>query len=134
MSVVMVGVDEMWDVALLKFIYEFTSSSLAGNVQEMAGRGMLEPQEGFGGVPRAAIDAIERMFVEVGQGANPEILKRELDRWGLFDFFEERFLSLFSKAIASCPLTGRVRGLLRHPANIHHIAGGGALRQSEGGF
>ena len=57
---------------------------------------MLEPQEGFGGVPRAAIDAIERMFVEVGQGANPEILKRELDRWGLFDFFEERFLNIFS--------------------------------------
>ena len=56
---------------------------------------MLEPQEGFGGVPRAAIDAIERMFVEVGQGANPDILKSELDRWGLFDFFEERFLNLF---------------------------------------
>ena len=97
MSVVMVGVDEAWDVALLKFIYEFTSSSLAGNVQEMAGRGMLEPQEGFGGVPRAAIDAIERMFVEVGGGANPDILKRELDRWGLFEFFEDRFLDLFSR-------------------------------------
>jgi hypothetical protein len=97
MSVVMVGVDEAWDVALLKFIYEFTSSSVAGNVQEMAGRGMLEPQAGFGGVPRAAIDAIERMFVEVGQGANPEILKRELDRWGLFEFFEERFLNMFMK-------------------------------------
>ena len=39
MSVVMVGVDEAWDVALLKFIYEFTSSSIAGDVQEMAGRG-----------------------------------------------------------------------------------------------
>ena len=47
MSVVMVGVDEAWDVALLKFIYEFTSSSVAGNVQEMAGRGMLEPQARF---------------------------------------------------------------------------------------
>ena len=97
MSVVMVGVDEAWDVALLKFIYEFTSSSVAGNVQELAGKGMLEPQEDFGGVPRAAIDAIERMFVEVGQGANPEILKRELDRWGLFDLFEERFLNIFSR-------------------------------------
>ena len=44
MSVVMVGVDELWDVALLKFIYEFTSSSIAGNVQEFQSRGMLEPQ------------------------------------------------------------------------------------------
>ena len=50
MSVVMVGVDELWDVALLKFIYEFTSSSIAGNVQEFQSRGMLEPQSEFGGV------------------------------------------------------------------------------------
>lgn len=97
MSVVMVGVDEAWDVALLKFIYEFTSSSMANNVQDMAGRGMFDPQAGFGGAPKAAIDAIERMFSEVGQGANPDILKRELDRWGLFQFYEDRFLNLFRK-------------------------------------
>ncbi len=97
MSVVMVGVDEAWDVALLKFIYEFTSSSVAGNVKELAGRGMLEPQGDFGGAPRAAIDAIERMFVKVRQGENPEILKRELDRWGLFEFYQDRFLDLFTR-------------------------------------
>ena len=97
MSVVMVGVDEAWDVALLKFIYEFTSSSVAGNVKELAGRGMLDPQADLGGVPRAAIDAVERMFVEVGQGANPEMLKRELDRWGLFQFYEDRFLDIFRR-------------------------------------
>jgi hypothetical protein len=95
MSVVMVGVDQLWDVALLKFIYEFTSSSLFGNIQDLKGRGLLDPQESLGGVPRAAVEQIDRLFREVDQGANPEILKRELDRWGLFDFYQDRFLDLF---------------------------------------
>ena len=95
LSVVMVGVDELWDVALLKFIYEFTSSSISGNLQDLSGRGLLEPQQDFGGVPRAAIQQIDRLFREVDQGANPELLKRELDRWGVFDFYQDRFLNLF---------------------------------------
>ena len=95
MSVVMVGVDQLWDVALLKFIYEFTSSSLFGNIQDLKGRGLLDPQESLGGVPRAAVEQIDRLFREVDQGANPELLKRELDRWGLFDFYQDRFLDLF---------------------------------------
>ena len=33
MAVVLVGVDELWDVSLLKFIYEFTSTSAIQNVQ-----------------------------------------------------------------------------------------------------
>ena len=97
MSVVMVGVDELWDVALLKFIYEFTSSSVAGNIQEFRTRGLLEPQPQFGGVPRAAVQAIDRLFMEVQQGANPEMLKRELDRWGLFEFYQDRFLNIFRR-------------------------------------
>jgi len=46
MSVVMVGVDELWDVALLKFMYEFTSSSSTQNMREFQDRGLLEPQVG----------------------------------------------------------------------------------------
>ena len=97
LSVVMVGVHELWDVALLKFIYEFTSSSVEGNVREFRSRGLLEPQAALGGVPAAAVQAIDRLFHEVRQGANPDILKRELDRWGLFDAYQDRFLMLFPK-------------------------------------
>ena len=82
MAVVMVGVDELWDIALFKFIFEFTSSSVAGNVHELQSRGLFDPQPGLGGAPKAAIQQIERLFREVRSGANPEILKRELDRWG----------------------------------------------------
>ena len=97
MSVVMVGVDELWDVALLKFIYEFTSSSSTQNVREFQARGLLEPQAGYGGTPQAAIQQIQRLFRETEQGGDPDVLKRELDRWGLFQHFQDRFLDLFRR-------------------------------------
>ena len=99
LSVVMVGVDELWDVALLKFIYEFTASSVAGNVQEFNARGLLNPEENFGGAPSAAIQQIDRLFHEVERGnrAGIDLLKQEIDRWGLFDFYQDRFLNLFRK-------------------------------------
>ena len=96
LAVVMVGVDEFWDVALLKFIYEFTSSSASQNVQEFQSRGLLEPQTNYGGVPKAATQRIEQMFLEVESGAgNPDILKQEMERWGVFNYYEDRFLGMF---------------------------------------
>ena len=45
----------------------------------------------------AAMQNIEQMFNEVAQGRNPDDLKRELDRWGAFEFYEDRFLNLFRR-------------------------------------
>lgn len=95
MSVVLVGVDALWDVALMKFIYEFTSASYASNLNDFKNKGLLEPQQQYGGVPRMATEQIERLFEEVHKGADVEILKRELDRWGLFSHYENQFLDLF---------------------------------------
>ena len=97
MSVVMVGVDELWDVALLKFIYEFTASSVSSNVQDFTSRGLLTPRNDLGGIPAAAAQQLEALFQEVEQGdrASVDILKQELDRWGVFPFYQERFLGLF---------------------------------------
>ena len=95
LTAVIVGVDELWDVSLLKFIHDFTSESLVSNVNEFNSRGLLQPQDQFGGVPKAAVQRIEILFNQVEFGADPEILKKELDRWGLFDHYEERFLNLF---------------------------------------
>lgn len=97
MSVVMVGVDEWWDVALLKFIYEFTSSSAKRNIGEMSARGMFDPQASVGGAPRAAVDDIERLFRAAERGGDRERLKQELDRWDLFDHYQDRFLALFRR-------------------------------------
>ena len=95
MSVVLVGVDALWDVALMKFIYEFTSASYLSNLKDFKHKGLLDPQQKYGGVPRMATDQIERLFEEVHKGADAEILKRELDRWGLFSYYENQFLDLF---------------------------------------
>ena len=97
LSVVMVGVDELWDVSLLKFIYEFTSKSAVENAQELRTRGMLDPSSAAGGLPQAAVQRIERMFTQVEMGGNPDDLKQELDRWGAFEFYEDRFLNLFRR-------------------------------------
>ena len=99
LSVVIVGVDELWDVALMKFIYEFTASSVAGNVQELNTRGLLNPERNFGGVPSAATQQIDSLFREVERGNRGGIdhLKQEIDRWGLFDFYQDRFLNLFQQ-------------------------------------
>lgn len=97
LSVVMIGVDELWDVALLKFIYEFSSSSLPHNVRDLGARGLLEPQAEFGGVPGAAIQNIESLFRDAERGNPPDHLKRELDRWGLYQRYEDRFLDLFRR-------------------------------------
>ena len=97
MSVVMCGVDELWDVSLLKFIYEFTASSAGSNVREMKSRGLFDPEPRLGGVPRAAAQQVERLFAEAERGGSVDHLKEELDRWGVFDYYEDRFLNLFRR-------------------------------------
>ena len=95
LSVVIVGVDEFWDVALMKFIYEFTASSASYNAKEMRTRGLMEPKSSAGGIPQAAVNQIEEMFKSVKMGGSPEMLKTELDKWGVFEFYQDRFLNLF---------------------------------------
>ena len=95
LAVVMVGVDELWDVALLKFMYEITSSSAGQNVDEFRSEGLLDPSPGAGGLPAAAAQRIEQLFVDAERGRGVDALKRELDQWGVFEFYQDRFLSLF---------------------------------------
>lgn len=94
LSAVIKGVDELWDVSLLRFIFEYTLASLAGNVGDLQSERLLDPDPNLG-VPRATIRRIESLFNDVEQGSDPTILKQELDRWGLFGFYQDRFLSLF---------------------------------------
>lgn len=86
------GVDELWDVSLLKFIYEYTAASLSSNLGEMKTMGLLEPDPGTD-LPRGAVKRIEEMFQQVAQGLDPAVLKTELDRWGLFERYQDRFFA-----------------------------------------
>lgn len=90
------GQDELWDVSLMKFIYEMTRSSLPENLMQLETRGLLDVDAS--GVPAEARVRIEELFNMVTRGElDPSELKIELDRWGLFEDYEDRFFTIFKK-------------------------------------
>ena len=87
------GEDDLWDVSLMKFIYEFTNHSARSNVSEMQAQGLLTMDAG---VPRDARQRIDWMIGEARRGnMDPGEVHREIERWGLFDEYQDRFLKLF---------------------------------------
>ena len=94
MAAIIQGVDDMWDVSLLKFINDLTTRSLEGNVTELEDRGLISVDAS--GIPGDARRKIEEMFQYVKmKSEDPARLKQELDRWGIFHEYEDRFLRLF---------------------------------------
>ncbi len=90
------GEDELWDVSLMKFIYEITRRSLRNNLLQMRSRGLLGVDSG--GIPVDARVRIDELFRKVLKGEyEPSELKMELDRWGLFEEYEDRFFNIFKK-------------------------------------
>jgi hypothetical protein len=88
------GQDELWDVALMKFIYEMTRSSLSDNLLQLGTRGLLDIDSR--GIPTDARVRIEEFFQRALKGEiEPRELKEELDRWGVFDEYEDRFFAIF---------------------------------------
>ena len=96
LAAVIKGLDELWDVSLMKFIYEITRSSVPDNLRQMVGRGLLNMDTG--GIPADARVRIDELFQKVAEGKRePSELQEELNRWGLFEEYQDRFLSIFKK-------------------------------------
>ncbi len=90
------GEDQFWDISLMKFIYEMTRGSLQENLMQLESRGLLDIDTG--GVPADARVRIENLFQQVTGGeARPGELRDELERWGLFEEYQDRFLNIFRK-------------------------------------
>ena len=90
------GKDDMWDVSLLKFVHQITSHSMRGNIAQMQSRGLLDIDSL--GVPLEARLRIEEMFSMINADKmEPRELKDELDRWELFDEYQDRFFALFNR-------------------------------------
>ena len=88
------GVEEMWDVSLLKFTYELTNKSVYTNVTEIERRGLLHIDGQ--GIPADARNNIEELLEKTRRdSAYAPILITELKRWGLFQEYQDRFFSLF---------------------------------------
>ena len=96
LAAIIKGVDQMWDVSLMKFIHELTQRSLERNVFELSHAGSLETDQA--GVPRDAREGIEALFDKARYGkVEPAVLKMELDRWGIFEEYQDRFFRLFRR-------------------------------------
>ena len=96
LAAIVKGEDELWDVSLLKFIYEVARGALPHHVSQMGARGLLNMDAS--GVPVDARVRIEEMFSHVMKGNfDPDELKKELDRWNLFAEYEDRFFAIFKK-------------------------------------
>lgn len=90
------GRDELWDVSLMKFIFEITKSSFQNNLIQLKSQGMLDMDAS--GVPLEARIRIEELFKKMNMGEiEPHELKEELGHWGLFDEYQDRFFSIFHK-------------------------------------
>ena len=90
------GADDLWDVSLFKFIHEITKGSLQNNVAQLGAKGLLNMDTS--GLPVDARVRIEELFGLVMRGdSEPGDLKNELDRWNVFEEYQDRFLSLFKK-------------------------------------
>ena len=90
------GEDELWDVSLLKFIYEITRHSFRTNVSQLGTKGLLDIDSS--GIPVDARLRIEGLFRQVSRGERePTELKDELDRWNIFEEYQDRFFGIFKK-------------------------------------
>ena len=96
LSTIIRGVEESWDVSLLMFIYELTTKSVGTNITEFDRRGFLDIDAG--GVPQGARNYIEELFEQATRNLSrvPELVV-ELNRWGLFPEYQDRFFALFRR-------------------------------------
>jgi len=92
LGAVVVGVDNPWDVCLVKLFWEVIRKSAYTNVQQMQKRRLFEND---GGVPRGVRDDIDKDFLLAGKDpALVGALGKKLQEYGLFEEYQDRFFSL----------------------------------------
>lgn len=91
-AAVVKGVDEPWDVCLVKLFWTMVQQSARTNILEMAKRRMFEMQDG---VPYPVRQEIEAAFTAAAKDASLiQPLGRLLQKHEVFGKFEERFFAL----------------------------------------
>ncbi len=91
-SAVVKGVDNPWDVCLVRLFWVVTRASVADNVRELNERKMFELEAG---IPYAVREEIEKAFAAASK--DPSLVKSLgalLKRHGVFDHYQDRFFAL----------------------------------------
>jgi len=92
LSAVVVGVDDPWDVCLVKLFWEVVQDSARTNVQQLEKRRMFEKTAG---VPRGLRKEIEAAFLAASRDPSlVQDLGQKLQSYGLFEDFQDRFFAL----------------------------------------
>jgi hypothetical protein len=96
LSAVLVGVDQPWDVCLVRLFWEVIQTSAVFNIREMQRHKLFERE---GGVPRGIRRDIDEAFKAASK--DPNLIKSlgvRLHGMGLFDEYQDRFFSLVKAA------------------------------------
>lgn len=91
-SAVLIGVDDPWDVCLVKLFWEVIQFSAGTNIREMKRQKMFEDE---GGIPRGIRKEIEEAFLATSR--DPSLIKqlgKKLQDHGVFEQYQDRFFAL----------------------------------------
>lgn len=87
------GVDDPWDVCLIRLFWVVIQNSAQANIRELHERHMFEMQDG---IPTNLRDEVERAFqAATKDAALIKPLGKFLQDNGIFEQFQDRFFSLF---------------------------------------
>lgn len=92
LSAVIKGVDDAWEISLLKFTVDTIKQAAPDHVREMQRRKLMEARDG---VPNGVREEIEAEFEAAG--SSKERVKKlgaKLQEYGVFESYEDRFFEL----------------------------------------
>ena len=91
-TAVVQGVDDPWDVCVVKLFWEVIRQSTAPNIRELQKQRMFDDD---GGVPRGVRNELEDAFTAASKDPSQiETLAHKLQRYNLFEEYQDRFFSL----------------------------------------
>ena len=94
LSAVVVGVDDPWEVCLLKLMVDVIRGSAPGNIRDLKRSRMLDAD---GGIPRAVREELESDFRAASKSpALVKALGKKLHEYGLFEEYQDRFFALMN--------------------------------------
>ena len=92
LTAVIQGVDDAWEVCLLKFMTDTIRKAVPGHVMDMKQHRMFELLDG---IPRGVREDLERNFETVGNDRSKlKALAAKLRELGVFDAYEDRLFAL----------------------------------------
>lgn len=92
LSAVVIGVDEPWDVCLVKLFWEVIRSSAKTNISDMNNRHLFDSSEA---AKARLITELEKDFLAASKDSTlVNALGEKLQKHKIFDHFEDRFFSL----------------------------------------